>query len=79
MWMIVHSIATSSAIYLVLISWFDFTATPTFTALNTQQYPIQKVSFPAIAVCSVNKISKNRAEAYSQYLYVKYIKLNYEK
>lgn len=68
MWICIQIIAVSSAIYILLDSWFSFTKNPTFTTLVSQQYPIWDLSYPAISICSINKISRAAALDYANEL-----------
>ncbi|XP_077296667.1 sodium channel protein Nach-like [Arctopsyche grandis] len=63
-WFIVICLAISGAVYMVKSVWKDFVQNPTVVSLETDQYPIWKVPFPAIAICNVNKLSKSRIEAF---------------
>lgn len=64
MWIIVQVLALSSAIYIVLQTWFEFTSNPTFTTLLSKQYQTFQVPFPGIAICNINKISRQSVERY---------------
>lgn len=68
MWLIVSSLAIAGVVYFVMQIWVDFIAKPTATTIESTQYPIWLVPFPAIAICPVNKISKKKAEAYADKL-----------
>lgn len=50
------------------ILFFSPPDNPTITTLESQNYPIYELSFPGIAICPSNKISKRNAEAYADYL-----------
>lgn len=58
-----------------MVAWGRFTDNPTITTLESQQYSVLDIPFPAVAICSNNKISKSAADQYAQYLYVI---INYE-
>lgn len=68
LWIIVHTVTITSAIFIVLYAWNQFTLRPTFTTMDNQHYSIKYIAFPAVSICSNNKISKTAAEKYSQYL-----------
>lgn len=51
--------------YIFLYAFDGFVAKPTFTSLESVNYPIREIYFPAVAVCSVNKISKKAAMDYA--------------
>lgn len=68
MWIILHMTMSVSAIYIVLFAWSRFTDNPTITTLESQQYSIFGLDFPAVAICSNNKISRIYAENYADFL-----------
>lgn len=68
MWLLVLLIAISFSLYVVLNTWFDYKSNPTFTMIVSTQHPISAVKFPGVSICSNNKISKQRAVAYSKEL-----------
>lgn len=68
MWFVVILIASIASIGCVLFAWDNFTITPTFTTLQDQQYPVWLVPFPAVSVCSANKISRSEAVKYANEL-----------
>lgn len=68
MWLLVLLIAISFSLYVVLNTWYAYTTNPTFTMIVSTQHPIREVKFPGISVCSNNKISRQRAVAYSKEL-----------
>lgn len=51
--------------YIFLYAFDIFSANPTFTSLESVNYPIHEIDFPAVAICPVNKISKKAALAYA--------------
>lgn len=51
-----------------MVAWGRFTDNPTITTLESQHYSVLDIPFPAVAICSNNKISKNAADQYTQYL-----------
>jgi acid-sensing ion channel, other len=68
MWIILHCIMSIAAIYIVLFAWSRFTDNPTITTLETQHHSIYNLDFPAVAICSNNKISRTYAENYADFL-----------
>lgn len=68
LWLLVLVIAISFSLYVVLNTWFDYKTNPTFTMIISTQHPISEIKFPGISICSNNKISKQRAVAYSKEL-----------
>ncbi|KAG5683718.1 hypothetical protein PVAND_012983 [Polypedilum vanderplanki] len=71
MWLIVHFITLFSAINIVTIAWGHFTDNPTITTLESQHYSIYNLPFPALAICSNNKLSNESIYEYADYLYYK--------
>lgn len=51
--------------YIFLYAFDGFAAKPTFTSLESVNYPVHDIEFPAVAICSVNKISRKAALAYA--------------
>lgn len=68
MWIILHMTMSVSAIYIVLFAWSRFTDNPTITTLESQHHSIFNLDFPAVAICSNNKMSRIYAENYADYL-----------
>jgi hypothetical protein len=58
------------AIALLYAEWGRYDTNPTLTALNTAHYPIWNVDFPAVTLCSLNRIKKSRAITVSNKWYV---------
>lgn len=52
----------------VLFAWARFTDNPTITTLESQHYSVFGLDFPAVGICSNNKISRARAEEYADFL-----------
>ncbi|XP_054729110.1 pickpocket protein 11 [Anastrepha obliqua] len=50
--------------YVTLGSVFEILKEPTVTTLESSQYSIQKVPFPSLEICSVNKMSRSAVNAY---------------
>lgn len=55
----------AAAVYIFVYALDIFAAKPTVTSLESVNYPIHDVPFPAVAICPVNKISKKAAMAYA--------------
>ncbi|XP_063703779.1 sodium channel protein Nach-like [Culicoides brevitarsis] len=64
-WFVVHVVAASVSLWIVWSTWTEFTDNPTITTLESQNYPIGKKAFPAVALCNINRISKSRARQYA--------------
>lgn len=65
LWYAIQICALASAGYIFLYAFDGFVAKPTFTSLESVNYPIREIDFPAVAVCPVNKISKKAALNYA--------------
>lgn len=65
LWYFIQICALVATVYIFLKAFDDFAAKPTFTSLESMNHPVWEVSFPAVAVCSVNKISKKAAMQYA--------------
>ncbi|XP_050094043.1 sodium channel protein Nach-like [Anopheles aquasalis] len=48
---------------MAMIAWVRFRTTPTITTIETMTYPIWKIPFPAVTVCNINKIDREKANA----------------
>lgn len=44
------------AIYLIQLVLIKYTTTPTITTVETTNYPIWNVKFPAVTFCNINKV-----------------------
>lgn len=71
LWVAVQTVAFSTAFYLVLSTWSDFTSNPTVTTLDNQNYPVSKLPFPAVALCNANRLSRRAVMAYAIELHEK--------
>lgn len=68
-WYGIQLCALASAAYIFLYAFDGFVAKPTFTSLDSLNYPIWEIPYPAVAICSVNLISKRAAMDYAMDLY----------
>uniref|UniRef100_A0A336MKD3 CSON000509 protein n=1 Tax=Culicoides sonorensis TaxID=179676 RepID=A0A336MKD3_CULSO len=67
-WVCLHFVAVSASLWIVMTTWTEFTDNPTITTLDSQNYPIKGIPFPAVALCNINRISKWRAKKYAKEL-----------
>lgn len=67
-WLTVVSVSLVFAVYITLLGWSDFNNSPIFTTLYSQKYPIWEVNFPAVSICSLNRISRKNAVQYAETL-----------
>lgn len=64
-WYGIQLCALAASGYIFVYAFDVFSAKPTFTTLESVNYPVSELDFPAIAVCPVNKISKKAALEYA--------------
>lgn len=67
-WAFVLFITLLFSVYIGVSGILSFNENPTFTSLQSQSYPSSKVPFPAVCVCSINKISRKAAIQYAEEL-----------
>lgn len=58
LWIILSFFALITAIILLWISWNWTAETPTTTVIESTNHPTYNLPFPAITICSMNKLSK---------------------
>lgn len=68
LWFVLQTLVISVSVYLILNYWYGFMENPTFTARLNRDLPIQNVPFPAVSICSLNKISKRRLAQFTDFL-----------
>lgn len=56
------------SLHLILLAWAAFTENPIYVTLDSNDYPIEKVPFPGIAICPSNKLSRDATRRYAQLL-----------
>ncbi|KAG5309983.1 PPK28 protein, partial [Acromyrmex insinuator] len=61
LWIIIHYTIISFLVFMVYISYYEFMTTPLVTSTETDDYKTTLLSFPAIAICSINRISRQSA------------------
>lgn len=59
-WMLVFLSGICFSGYFCWQMWQKWDESPIITSVETQMYPLKNVPFPAITICSVNKVSKRR-------------------
>ncbi|KAK2576859.1 hypothetical protein KPH14_005491 [Odynerus spinipes] len=60
-WLIVHVIAIIGMSFMILDATLEYQDSPTVTTMETDNYPVQDIDFPAISICNINKISLSSA------------------
>ncbi|KAK2582164.1 hypothetical protein KPH14_004522 [Odynerus spinipes] len=60
-WMAVHVSIICILAYFVIGAYHAFTTVPMVTSVESDHYPTTRISFPAVAICSINRISRRSA------------------
>lgn len=61
MWFCIHVFDACALIFFTFTIWNDFTTNPLVTTLHDTIYPIENIPFPAVTVCTNNRISRREA------------------
>ncbi|XP_039302376.1 sodium channel protein Nach-like isoform X1 [Solenopsis invicta] len=61
LWIIILNLIISVLVIMVYISCQEFVTTPLLTSMETDTYKTTDLSFPGIAICSINRISQQSA------------------
>ncbi|KAF5288734.1 hypothetical protein FQA39_LY15306 [Lamprigera yunnana] len=64
-WQVLEILVMVYSLYLMWEKCIDILKNPLVVTLENNYYPIEKISFPAVAICSMNVISKKRIENYA--------------
>jgi amiloride-sensitive sodium channel len=67
-WVIIVIISLVAAVTLLCMAWITFQDNPTILVTDSTHYPIWNYPFPAVTVCSFNKLSKSRVYALAKEL-----------
>lgn len=70
LWILMAASLISMTIWLVVSSYLDVLEAPTMTSENSNRIPVTEIDFPAIAICSENRISRFQLEEYSNFMSV---------
>ncbi len=46
--------------YFIFGMWDKWDSSPTFVSIQTTSLPIPEIPFPAVSICSVNKLEENK-------------------
>ncbi|XP_047355458.1 sodium channel protein Nach-like isoform X2 [Vespa velutina] len=60
-WIAVHVSTICILVYFVIDAYTAFTTLPMVTSVESDHYPTNEITFPAIAICSINRISRQSA------------------
>ncbi|EDW16499.2 sodium channel protein Nach [Drosophila mojavensis] len=64
-WLLVHTVTLVSMVAVLMLTWEHFVAQYFVINLKDPLYPVQNVPFPAVSICSNNRISLRAATAYA--------------
>lgn len=68
LWMLMATSWIGMTIWLVVSSYLAVLDAPTLTSENPNRIPVTEIDFPAIAICSENRISHFALDEYSNYM-----------
>lgn len=70
-WAVSCVLGAVMAIVMMRLIWTKFQTTPTITTIETNNFPIWNVQFPAVTLCNINKVYKPAAENIREKLFVR--------
>lgn len=70
MWFCIHVFGACSLYYFITTSYESFVLNPLVTTLFDTVYPVKYIPFPAVSICSNNRISRSEATAFARELWV---------
>ena len=50
------------ASYFIAALWDKWETSPVYVSIETTSYPVPNIPFPAVSICSVNKVQEHRLE-----------------
>ncbi|XP_015171758.1 PREDICTED: sodium channel protein Nach-like isoform X2 [Polistes dominula] len=68
-WFAVHVTTICILVYFVTDAYSAFVSMPMVTSVESDHYPTSKIMFPAIAICSINRISRQSAVKMARKVY----------
>ena len=68
LWFLVIIISITSTIWMFNVSYNNFLRTPTVVSERPTRLPVTQLPFPAIGLCSQNRISRSALEEYSKFM-----------
>lgn len=68
LWLIIAASLIGMTIWLVVSSYLAVLEAPTLTSENPNRLPVTEIDFPAIAICSENRISRIALDEYSNFM-----------
>lgn len=61
-WIVVCLLSLIFTVVLMLLVYNRYRTTPTITTIETNNFPIWNVNFPAVTICEINKVHRTAAE-----------------
>lgn len=68
LWILITIFGIILTFWLVINSYLDFLDSPTVTSENPIRTSVLELNFPAICICSSNRISRNELIQYSKFM-----------
>ncbi|KAI4488109.1 hypothetical protein M0804_004957 [Polistes exclamans] len=68
-WFAAHVTTICILVYFVTDAYSAFVTMPMVTSVESDHYPTNKITFPAIAICSINRISRQSAVKMAKKVY----------
>ncbi|KAH8335649.1 hypothetical protein KR074_007695 [Drosophila pseudoananassae] len=67
-WLLLHTVTAVSLVVVLSLTWEQFVAQSFVTNLKDPLYPVENVPFPAVSICTNNRISRKAALKYAEEL-----------
>ncbi|XP_044574246.1 sodium channel protein Nach [Drosophila ananassae] len=67
-WLLLHTVTAVSLVVVLSLTWEQFVAQSFVTNLKDPLYPVENVPFPAVSICTNNRISRKAAIKYAEEL-----------
>lgn len=68
MWLCIHIFGSGCLIFFTTSIYDSFVLNPLITTLYDTVYPVKNIPFPAVSICSNNRISRREAESLAKEL-----------
>lgn len=68
LWIICNVVFLIATSLMIKELWLNFATAPIVTTLETHQFPVENVPFPAVGICNINKMSLQKAKSYANWL-----------
>ncbi|XP_065348977.1 sodium channel protein Nach-like [Cloeon dipterum] len=65
-WLLCHCCAITVASVMIYATWTRYSQSPTATAVETTNFPVWKVPFPAVTICDPNQVTVSNAVKVAQ-------------